>query len=140
MIQALEPRRMLSFAAFGTDTNVTAGAGTASSADVAAADDGTFIIASVITAGAKTYAQVVRYSPSGEQVGDPLAISPAKNSGVNAVSVAVDAVGNAVVAYQASSEDWFGTYRIYANRISRFNVVSEAVQVGSAAELNEDIG
>src|SRR5947207_1218980 len=105
-LEYLEPRRLLSFALFGTDTLV---AEDASASDVATASDGSFIVASQVSLSAtKNVIQVASYSASGVQVGSAITIDPIVSASVNSLSIAMDDAGDAVVAYQLFSADFFG--------------------------------
>src|SRR5687768_689780 len=100
-LQPLEPRRLMSLTPAGVEVPVpTAGAVIAS--DLAVADDGSFIIASRATGGGNETIAAVRYSAAGQQIGDLMTIFAApqitgRRGGP--ISVAIDADGDAVVAY-----------------------------------------
>src|SRR5438045_6092287 len=70
-IERLEPRRLLSFTPFGNDI-LPPGMASATAVDVAAADNGAFIVAAAVSTGATTKITAVRYSSTGEQLGQPI--------------------------------------------------------------------
>src|SRR5438552_2110143 len=124
--EPLEPRRMLSFTVFGSEGMVPATA-QVSRADVAMAGNGSFIVAQIDGDAL----EAVRYSATGEQVGEPLVLDKRKDTTFLDLAVSMDADGDAVVAYTADSKNFFGGHRIYVSRISKAGVVSDPLLVGA---------
>jgi Ca2+-binding RTX toxin-like protein len=121
-IQLLEPRRLLAFTPF-TEEAVVPGVA-AGSYDLAVAGDGSFIVASA--SGTKLLA--VRYSAAGEQLGDVITVASLVTAAVGDVSAAMDADGDAVIAYTSLEPGAnFGHFR-YAH-INRFGVVDDTGQL-----------
>src|SRR5687767_6365057 len=99
-LEPLESRRLLSLTPVGDET-VLPPLGGASDYDVAAADDGTYIVASAATADrddndAPSVLTVARFAPTGQPLGAPLTLA---SSGASEVTVSMDADGDAVVAW-----------------------------------------
>ena len=92
-IQLLEPRRLLAFTPFSEEA-VVPGA-VPGSYDLAVAGDGSFIVAYAD----ETRLQAVRYDADGEQVGGVLTVASLVTAAVGDVSAAMDADGDAVIAY-----------------------------------------
>ena len=122
-IEPLEARRLLSLSVAGPE-EVAAGMG-GSKFDLAVAGDGTFMIVGTRTVDGRSMLTAIRYAPSGEQLGDPIEID-SPPGGFDGPSVAMDADGDAVVAYQRSQSD------VYVARISRTGALSTPVPVGTA--------
>src|SRR5688572_15971214 len=92
-MQALEARRLLAFTPFGEET-VVSGA-TPGSYDLAVAGNGRFIVAYADG----TRLRAVRYNADGEQVGGVITVASFATAAVGDVSAAMDADGDAVIAY-----------------------------------------
>src|SRR5687768_335041 len=102
VIERLERRRLLSFTPVGPEVAVL---GTASEElfdafDVAVADDGSYLLATVNDGTLLGF----RFSAQGAQVGAPLTLDTGLPAGAD-VSASMDADGDAVVAYYNGSVD-----------------------------------
>ena len=101
-MEALERRRLLSFTPLGGEVAVP-GTATAADFDLAVAGNGSYIVVSHLSSGNNDSIVAVRYSSAGEQIGAPSTLDTFSGPG-NAVSVSMDADGDAVVAYEAAAD------------------------------------
>jgi Ca2+-binding RTX toxin-like protein len=117
MFQPLEKRLLLAFAPISGEQLVT-GPTSVKAYDLAVAGDGSYLVTTIEDAANPTLT-AVRCSATGQQLGQPLTLDTLQNNfNGAAVSVAMDADGDAVVAYMLNVEE------IYAIRISKTDVVS----------------
>src|SRR4051812_27241752 len=121
LVEILEQRRLLSLTPTGPVSDV-AGAG-ASPFDLAVAGNGNFIIARVTGLFTATThnVELLRYSGSGQQIGDIVTVGSGAN--VSSVAVSMDSTGDAVVAYTNNG--------VYVARISSAGVVSTPTLIDS---------
>src|SRR5688572_1376540 len=117
--EQLESRRLLAFTPF-TDEVAVPGS-IPDSYGLAVAGDGSYIVA---YAGG-TELRAVRYSARGEQVGGVITVATFVSANVDDVSVALDADGDAVIAYSTFDDDAdFGEFRY--SHINRQGVVEDS--------------
>src|SRR5688572_12914014 len=105
--EQLELRRLLSFAPVGVESVISDLDPSAGYA-LAVAGDGQFIVVSKVvdlsnTSAVTSSVQAVRYSASGEQLGEPITIEGTSADGSFAVDM--DADGDAVIAYTKDEND-----------------------------------
>ena len=121
-VQPLESRRLLAFTPF-VDEAVVPGAKPASY-DLDVAGDGSYIVAYADG----TTLRAVRYDAKGRQVGGEITVASFVTARVDDVSVAMDADGDAVIAYSSLEPGTnFGDFR-YAH-INRSGVVDDTGQL-----------
>jgi Ca2+-binding RTX toxin-like protein len=136
-LELLEPRRFLSLTPIGGATIVSQSQD-ARAFDVAAADNGLYLVATETIHHAPTADQpttgeieIVRYSTSGEQLGDVFTINlvfPNNSAPFPRVRASMDADGDAIVVYPATaSSNEFGAVR--AVRISKAGVMGTPFDV-----------
>src|SRR5688572_12200992 len=140
-VELLETRRLLALSPFGGETPVAA-PGRVLGAEVAASGDGSFI---VVTSPGWDDDQItaVRYAASGQMIGEPIVLFTKQAAqGIAGTSAAIDADGDAVVAFTVLETENFdtdpGEYAVYFVRISKAGVVSSPVQVDSLDAANFD--
>jgi len=133
LLYPLEARRLLSLAPVGTPVEVPVPTTELEldyylgSFDVALAGDGSYLVATGTQSGASPLiVRAVRYSPQGEQLEAPLTLATPGSD----VSAAMDADGDAVVAYRADSG-------IEVRRVSKSGVVAEPLRVSQVLAADE---
>ncbi len=118
LFEILEQRRLLSLAILGPATDVPGESG--SSFDLAVAGNGSFIIARIPgDMFATRSVEVLRSSAAGQQIGSTITI--ASGDSVDAISVSMDSLGDAVIAYTNGG--------VNVERISKSGVASSPVLI-----------
>ena len=136
-LQTLERRLMLSLTPVGGETVITGGV-VDPVVDVAVADDGnSHIVVTELRRGDVRHITAFRYAASGALLGAPITLYRYVQDGPallwSDVSVAMDADGDAVVAYAVDDGDDGG---LFFNRISRTGQVAPTVKVAAGQEMS----
>src|SRR5688572_21971971 len=133
-LQRLECRRLLSFTPEGGEAVVADGV-VDPVVDVAVADDGSsHIVATELRRGDVRHVTAFRYNASGELLGGPITLYRYVQTDVwSNVSVAMDADGDAVVAYAVDDGADGG---LFFNRISRTGAVAPTVKVAAGQDMS----
>src|SRR5687768_15507609 len=133
-LQTLECRRLLSFTPEGGEAVVADGV-VDPVVDVAVADDGSsHIVATELRRGDVRHVTAFRYNASGELLGGPITLYRYVQTDVwSNVSVAMDADGDAVVAYAVDDGADGG---LFFNRISRTGAVAPTIKVAAGEDMS----
>lgn len=126
-VDTLEPRRLLSFVPFGSETPVEMpSGGSVSQIDSAVARDGSYIVAGVVDFGTSTMLTATRYSADGRTIGNQIflgQLQPPTQARFSSVNVATDADGDSVIAYSIFKQQT-STESLHFVRVSRDGSVS----------------
>ena len=134
LVQALEPRRLLSFTPIDGEQLVAADP-LNTAVDVAVSVDGSYVVATEVGHGDLRRVTAFRYTADGVAAGPPITLYTYAQSGPvlhpAQVSVAMDVDGDAVVTYAVDDAADGG---IFFNRISRTGVVARTVKVAAGQD------